>query len=325
MDTSIAITDKAGDKPTRVRRESSLSRLLPSRSAKLIVGLIIAGVIILWGIVGPLLVGDPHAISTDAFAPPGPNHWLGTTQTGQDVWTQVAYGTRGSLIIGFVVGILATVLSAFFGVLGAYIGGAVDEGFALFTNVALVIPGLPLVIVIGNYVPQNQRGLFLIAVVLAITSWAGSARVLRSVTLSLRNRDYVSASRVSGEKTWRVLVVEILPNLIPVMASQFVFAIIFAILGEAGLSFLGLGASNTFTLGTILFQAYNDLALTQGAWWWFVPPGLVIALFGCALSLINFSIDEIINPKLRNQTRAARKAWGLTAEQIKRLEKEDVK
>jgi peptide/nickel transport system permease protein len=323
MASTLTVNDAAA--PVAAGSNRSFARLLPSRSPKLIVGLIIAGVIILWGIVGPLLVGDPNAISTDAFAPPGPQHWLGTTQTGQDVWTQIAYGTRGSLVIGFVVGVLATVLSAFFGILGAYIGGAVDESFALFTNVILVIPGLPLVIVIGNYVPQNQRGLFLIAVVLAITSWAGSARVLRSVTLSLRNRDYVSASKVSGEKTWRVLGVEILPNLIPVMASQFVFAIIFAILGEAGLSFLGLGANNSFTLGTILYQAYNDLALTQGAWWWFVPPGLVIALFGCALSLINFSIDEIINPKLRNQTRAARKAWGLTADQIKRLEKEDIK
>jgi peptide/nickel transport system permease protein len=161
--------------------------------------------------------------------------------------------------------------------------------------------------------------------VLAITSWAGSARVLRAVTLSVRNRDYVAASRVSGEKTWRILLVEILPNLIPVMASQFVFAIIFAILGEAGLSFLGLGANGTFTLGTILFQAYNDLALTQGAWWWFVPPGLMIALFGAALSLINFSIDEIINPKLRNSTRAARKKWGLSAAQISQLEQENVK
>jgi len=322
MASTLAATDVA---PAAVGVKRSIAQLLPSRSPKLVVGLIIAGVLILWGIFGPLFVGDPNAISTNAFAPPGLQHWLGTTQTGQDVWTQIAYGTRGSLVIGFTVGVLATVLSAFFGILGAYIGGAVDEGFALFTNVILVIPGLPLVIVIGNYVPQNQRGLFLIAIVLAITSWAGSARVLRAVTLSLRNRDYVAASRVSGEKTWRVLVVEILPNLIPVMASQFVFAIIFAILGEAGLSFLGLGANNTFTLGTILYRAYNDLALTQGAWWWFVPPGLVIALFGCALSLINFSIDEIINPKLRNQTRAARKAWGLTAAQIKRLEKEDIK
>lgn len=304
---------------------ASVRALLPSWSPKLAVGLTIAGLIIGWAVVGPFLVNDPNQISTEWFAHPSAAHWLGTTQTGQDVWSQMAYGTRGSLVIGFVVGVVATVLSGVFGILGGYIGGAVDEGFALFTNVVLVIPGLPLVIVIGNYVPQNHRGLLLIALVLAITSWAGSARVLRAVTLSVRNRDYVAASRISGEKTWRILVVEILPNLIPVMASQFVFAIIFAILGEAGLSFLGLGANGTFTLGTMLFQAYNDLALTQGAWWWFVPPGLMIALFGAALSMINFSIDEIINPKLRNSTRSARKKWGLSAAQIHRLEQENLK
>ncbi|GAA4191199.1 hypothetical protein GCM10022288_21640 [Gryllotalpicola kribbensis] len=325
MASTVALDDLEPAVAPSAKR-SSLAALLPTMSPKLIVGLVIGAVIVLWAIVGPLVVGDPDAISTLAFAHPGTRgHLLGTTQTGQDVWSQIAWGTRGSLIIGFSVGVMATVLSALFGVLGAYIGGAVDEGFALFTNVVLVIPGLPLVIVIGNYVPQNSRGLFLVAVVLAITSWAGSARVLRAVTLSLRNRDYVSASRVSGERTWRILVVEILPNLIPVMASQFVFAIIFAILGEAGLSFLGLGASGTFTLGTILFQANQALALTQGAWWWFIPPGLVIALFGCALSLINFSIDEIINPKLRNSTRSQRKKWGLSPAQIKQLEAENLK
>lgn len=325
MSSTLSIdTEAPSVAPTGKKR--SIAAFLPSPSPKLIVGLSLAAVIILWAIFGPLVVGDPNAISTLAFAPPGSQgHLLGTTQTGQDVWAQIAWGTRGSLIIGLTVGILATVLSAIFGVLGAYIGGAIDEVFALFTNVVLVIPGLPLVIVIGNYVPQNQRGLFLIAVVLAITSWAGSARVLRAVTLSVRNRDYVAASKVSGEKTWRVLAVEILPNLIPVMASQFVFAIIFAILGEAGLSFLGLGANNSFTLGTILFHAYNDLALTQGAWWWFVPPGLTIALLGCALSLINFSIDEIINPKLRDSTRSQRRKWGLSSAQIKQLESEDLK
>ncbi|MCX7522484.1 ABC transporter permease [Microbacterium sp. STN6] len=327
--TTVSLDEPASEtRPPIEERPASRRRLngvLPSLSPKLVVGLALAALIVLWAIVGPFLVGDPNAISTNMFAFPNGQHWLGTTQTGQDVWTQLAYGTRGSLIIGFAVGIMATVLSAIFGVLGAYIGGAIDEGFSLFTNVFLVIPGLPLVIVIGNYVPESQRGLFLIAVVLAITSWAGSARVLRAVTLSVRNRDYVSASRVSGEKTWRILVVEILPNLIPVMASQFVFAVIFAILGEAGLSFLGLGASGTFTLGTILFHAYNDLALTQGAWWWFVPPGLVIALFGCALSLINFAIDEIINPKLRDQTRSARKRWNLTRDQLKAIEQEDVR
>jgi peptide/nickel transport system permease protein len=150
--------------------------------------------------------------------------------------------------------------------------------------------------------------------VLAITGWAASARVLRAQTLSLRNRDYVAASRVAGERSWRVITVEILPNLLPVIASQFVFAVIFAILSEAGLAFLGLGASNSSTLGTMLFYAQNGFALQLKAWWWFVPPGLIIALLGCGLSLINFSIDEIINPKLRNvrahakRMRIARKA-----------------
>lgn len=321
----MASISTAGNDVAIPRRTSrrTLAQLLPSRSPKLIIGLSITGLIVFFGVFGPMLVGDPNVVRDIGLAAPSVDHILGTTQTGQDVWSQLAYATRGSLIIGIVVGVLATILSAIFGIVGAYIGGYIDEGFALFTNVILVIPGLPLVIVISSYVPN--KGLIVIALVLALTSWAGSARVLRSVTLSLRNRDYVAASRVSGEKTWRVLFVEILPNLIPVMASQFVFAIIFAILGEAGLSFLGLGASNTYTWGTMLFQAQNGLALRLGAWWWFIPPGLLVAVFGAALSLINFSIDEIINPKLRNQTRASRKAWGLTSAEIKRLEKEDVK
>jgi ABC-type dipeptide/oligopeptide/nickel transport system ATPase component len=170
----------------------------------------------------------------------------------------------------------------------------------------LVIPGLPLVIVISAFVPPEQRGSWTIALVLAITGWAASARVLRAQTLSLRGRDYVLAARVAGEKPWRVIGVEILPNLLPLMASQFVFSVIAAILSEAGLSFLGLGASSSSTLGTMLYYAQNGFALQRGAWWWFVPPGLIIALFGCGLALVNFSIDEIINPTLRNIRRHVR-------------------
>ena len=324
IDTADIDTTDPEIRPVPARR--GIASLLPSRSPKLIAGLIILAVIVLFAIIMPHFVADPNEISTNMLVPPGTDGYvMGTNQAGQDLWAQLAYGTGGSLIIGISVGILATILSAIFGILGTYIGGAVDEGFALFTNVILVIPGLPLVIVIGSYVPVSQRGIFLISVVLAITSWAGSARVLRSVTLSLRNRDYVAASKITGERTWRVLVVEILPNLIPVMASQFVFSIIFAILGEASLSFLGLGANNTFTLGTILYFAYQSMALTQGAWWWFIPPGLIIAILGMALSLINFAIDEVINPKLRNSTRATQRKWGLTPAQIRQLQEENLR
>lgn len=302
-------------------RLRSLGRSLPTMTPKLAAGLGIAALIVLFGLVGPLLVGNPSTVNNIGLSAPSAEFPLGTTQTGQDVLAQLAHATRGSLTIGLIVGVLVVVLSAFFGIVGAYAGGWVDESFSLLSNVMLVIPGLPLVIIISSYVPD--KSLLLIAVVLAITGWAGSARVLRGFTLSLRNRDYVAAARVSGEKPWRILCVEILPNLVPLLASQAVFAVIFAILGEAGLSFLGLGASGSFTWGTMLYYAQNGLALRLGAWWWFVPPGLLIALFGAALSLINFSIDEIINPKLRAQTRQTRKAWGLSRAELRRIAKED--
>jgi ABC-type dipeptide/oligopeptide/nickel transport system permease subunit len=281
---------------------------LPTMTPWLAAGLTLVACIVLFGAAGPLLVSSPDTIRDMGLTGPSSQHWLGTTQTGQDVFAQLAWATRGSLEIGALVGVLATVLSTFFGIYGAYLGGVADELFSLLSNVFLVIPGLPLVIVISGFVPRESRGLWTIAVVLALTSWAASARVLRAQTLSVRSRDYVAASRLSGERPWRVIGVEILPNLLPVLASQFVYAVIAAILGEAGLSFLGLGASNSSTLGTMLFYAQNGFALPRGAWWWFVPPGLVIALLGMGLSLINFSIDEIINPKLKNVRTARRRA-----------------
>ncbi|WP_432496855.1 ABC transporter permease [Kineococcus auxinigenes] len=287
--------------------------MLPTMTPWLATGLVLVGGIVAFGVLAPFFVGDPDAIRDVGLTGPSPELWLGTTQTGQDVFAQLAFATRGSLQIGLIVGVLATVLSAFFGIYGAYLGGAADEVFSLLSNVFLVIPGLPLVIVISGFVPRESRGLWTIAVVLALTSWAASARVLRAQTLSVRNRDYVSAAKLSGERPWRVIAVEILPNLLPVLASQFVFAIIAAVLGEAGLSFLGLGASGSATLGTMLFYAQNGFALPLGAWWWFAPPGLVIAAFGTGLSLINFSIDEIVNPKLKNarlHRRRARRAAG---------------
>jgi len=322
----IAMVQETGAVQRTFDRKSTLASMLPSRSPKLIFGLIIVIAFVLYAVIMPFIVRDPTYTSTFMFAKPGTHGYiLGSTQSGGDVWAQLAWGARGSLEIGIIVGLLATVLSTIFGVLGAYTGGLLDDVFALFTNVILVIPGLPLAIVIASYVPANQRGWLMIALVLTITSWAGAARVLRAVTLSVRNRDYVLASRIAGEKTWRILVVEILPNLIPVMASQFIFSIIAAILSEAGLAFVGLGSATQYTLGKMLQQAYNGLAMTQGAWWWWFPPGILIALFGMGLSLVNFSIDEIINPKLRNSTRAARKKWGLTPAQIHQLEQENMR
>ncbi|WP_193105011.1 ABC transporter permease [Brachybacterium sp. FME24] len=291
---------------TPSRRRAALQRIL-TPSLVIGAGLIIA--IVLFGLIAPFFVADPLAVNNAGMHGPSAQNLLGTTQTGQDVLAQLAWATRGSLLVGVIVAFLALFLSAFFGILGGYLGGWLDEVFSLFTNVVLILPGLPLMIVIGSYV--QQRGLLLIAFILAITSWAASARVLRSQTLSIRTRDYVQASKIAGEKAHRIIGVEILPNLLPVMSSGFVFALITAILGEAGLSFIGLGVVGTQTWGSMLFYAQNGQALTLGAWWWFVPPGLMIALLGCGLSLVNFSIDGIINPRLRTapkQLKQAKKA-----------------
>ena len=264
---------------------------------KLVIGCILVGFFVLVAILGPILTGDPQTQTDDLLVPPSGAHWLGTTQTGQDVFTQMMVATRSSLMVGVIVGLAATILSVLVGVVGGYLGGKWDEGLSLFSNVVLVIPGLPLLIMITAYLKNS--GEVVIALVIAITSWAASSRVLRAQTLSLRNRDYVSAARTVGERAPRTIAVEILPNLLPIIASQFVFAVILGILSEAGLSYLGLGNINAVTWGTMLYFAQNGQALTLGAWWWFVPPGLAIALFGCGLSLINFSIDEVINPHLK--------------------------
>lgn len=289
---------------TQRKPRRGVRAMLPSLSPKLLIGMVLVGSIVLFAIIAPLFTQNPRNSKNPALAEPSAEHWLGTTKLGYDVLAQLAHGAQGSLKVGLIAGGIAIVLSLVFGVLAGYLGGWKEDTLALVTNIMLVIPGLPFVMVIAAFAPT--RSLDLVAMVLGITGWAGAAYVLRLQTRSLRTRDYVSASRVAGEKSWRIILVEIMPNLLPLLASQFLFAIIFAILGEAGLSYLGLGPTDSITWGTILNDAQSGQALGQGAWWWFVPPGLLIALLGCGLALINFAIDEIINPKLRNAPAAAR-------------------
>ncbi|GHH70446.1 ABC transporter permease [Promicromonospora soli] len=273
------------------------NRILPRRSAKLVAGLVITLGIVVFAVVAPFLVQDPRFSGNDALLPPSADHLLGTTKLGYDVLAQLAHGARGSLVVGLAAAAIAIVLSLIFGIFAGYAGGWTDEILTMVTNIMLVIPGLPLVMVIAVY--MQSRSLWLVAFILGITGWAGSAVVLRSQARSLRSRDYVEASQVAGERTVRILLVEILPNLLPLLAAQFLFAVVFAILGEAGLSFIGLGPNGSITWGTMITDAYGGNAMSAGAWWWFVPPGLLIAVFGAGLSLVNFSIDEVVNPKLR--------------------------
>lgn len=267
------------------------------QSPRLAVGLALLGVFVVAGIVGPLVVHHPNAFVGPPLAAPSGRFLLGTTQTGQAVLAQLVVSSGGSLEVGFLAGAIATVVSIVIGIGGGFVGGRLDEVLALGTNVVLVIPALPLIIIIAAYVHGGGQSTTIL--VIAFTSWAAAARVLRAQTLSVRTRDFVLAARVAGERSWRIALVEILPNEVAVVVSQFIFTVIFAVLTQAGLAFLGLASTNTLTWGTMLYYAENDQALSGGAWWWFVPPGLCIALLGTSLALVNFGLDEILNPRLR--------------------------
>jgi peptide/nickel transport system permease protein len=274
------------------------------RNSKALAGVIILAFFVLIAIIGPWIAPyNPSKVGPDSLQAPSSAHWLGTTNTGQDILSQLIVGTQGVMLVGLVAGILATVISVIVGVTSGFLGGVGDEVLSLIANVFLVIPALPLIIIIAGLLPS--AGGLTIALVIALTGWAWGARVLRAQTLSLRRRDFVEAARANGEPMWRIIFFEIMPNLTAIIASGFIGTVIFAILSEVTLAFIGVTSISTWNWGTVLFWAQSSQALVQGAWWWFVPAGLCIAAVGTSLTLINFGIDEFVNPRLRNTAASA--------------------
>jgi peptide/nickel transport system permease protein len=282
-------------------------------SRKVALGSVIVGLFILVGIFGPLLVRtNPNAISHLFLGPPSPAHWLGTTTVGEDIFSQLIYGTRTSVFWGLGTGLIVTAVSIGVGLTGGYLGGWIDDILTLLTNVSLVLPALPLAIVLAAYFP---RGPLTISLVIIVTNWAWQARVLRSQTLSMRSREFVTAARATGESTWRIIFFEIFPNEIGLVVAGFVSTTVYVVLTWAALEFLGLGDGSIPSWGGMLYWAQQAGALGGGLWWWFIPPGACIALLGAGLSLINFGIDEIADPRLRVErpvkvSRSMKKAVG---------------
>lgn len=271
---------------------------------KAAVGALIVGIFILLGIIGPFIAPyNPTQMGVGgSLEHPSPAHWLGTTQLGQDILSQVLVGTRGSLEVGFATGFLTTLIAVIVGLTAGYLGGWVDDTISIVTNVFLTLPFIPIMIVVASYAAAfNVKGPLILVAVLTLTGWAWGARVKRSQVLTLRNKDFVMAARVAGESWVHIVFFEIVPNMLSLIAASFLFSTIFAILGEASLEFIGLGDPNSVTWGVILNQAETNSALLQGAWYWFIPSGLCIGLFSCGLALINYAIDEVTNPKLRVQ------------------------
>jgi len=294
-------------------------RLRLPRSPKVLIGL--AGIVafLVLAVIGPWIAPDnpSQTFSTTASfpLPPSAAHWLGTTQLQQDVFSQLLAGGRSTILVSFVAGLVATVLSVLVGVTAGYFGGVADDLLSMLANFFLVIPALPLLVVIFGFLPQSQGGDdLLIGLIIAITGWAWGARVLRAQTLSLRSRDYVESARIIGERPWRIIGFEILPNLIPILASSFLFTVLYGVGTYTALAFLGLVNPNHLSWGGMLFYAQVAGAESSGYWWLFIPPGLAVALLGTALALVNFGIDEFINPRLRaaGLTRRRARRAGLT-------------
>ena len=275
----------------------SLSSQL-AQNKKVVVGVTIVAFIMVLAIFAPLLtdygplqrVGRPHQ-------PPSLDHLFGTTRLGRDVFTQLLYGSRVSLLVGFGAGLLITIVGTVLGILAGYKRGVVDEIINFFTNMVLVVPNLPLLLVLAAFIGQASP--LVIAVILGITSWAWGVRVTRSQTMTIRERDFVKSAEMLGEPGWRIMTFEIFPNLISIVGINFIGSVIFAIIAEATLEFLGLGDPNTVSWGIMLYNAQNASALSVGAWWDLLAPCLALAMMGLGLALINFAIDEIANPRLR--------------------------
>ncbi|GAA1028064.1 hypothetical protein GCM10009557_11710 [Virgisporangium ochraceum] len=268
------------------------------RNRKCRVGLVMLAVFVLAALLAPVITpADPRYDDFARSAGPSADHWLGTTAQGEDVWSQLVYGARASLIVGVVAGAISTVVGLVIGLLAGYKQGWTDEILSFFINLGLVIPALPLMITLAAYAPV--RGLWLIIIVISITGWAYGARIKRSQIITLRTRDYITAARFAGDGTWRIIFREIVPNMTSLIVVGFMGAALGAIGGEAGLAFLGLGDPQTVSWGTMLHQASLGGAMLTGQWAWLIAPGLALSLLILSFTLINFGIDALSNPHLR--------------------------
>ncbi|WP_010283112.1 ABC transporter permease [Bacillus timonensis] len=303
MKTELAPSSQQKVAPRRSNFFTVLGVLKPFfTNAKSATGFIIFLLFLFIAIFAPLIA--PYSPSAAIHVPnlaPTADHWFGTTNTGQDIYSQFIFSARNTMIVGFGAGFLCTIIGLLVGVVGGYRGGLTDSILSFFTNLFLVMPGLALLIVIQAYLQASTP--FLTGLIIALTGWAWGARVFRSQTMTLANRDFISAAKMSGMSSFRIMVTQICPNMMSIIAGNMMFATLGAILAEAGLAFLGFQDINSISWGTMLYWASNNSAMLRGAWWWFIPPGLGIGLVGLSLVLMNFAVDQITNPRLKAQKR----------------------
>lgn len=296
-DNKQPMETKSASKPKltfKLSRTSALYTLLGSPKAR--VGFVVVMFFVLAAIFAPLIApGDPKQFMGATNQPPSAEFILGTNPQGKDVFAQVIWGGRLSLIIGFGAGGMMILIATIIGMIAGYFRGVVDDILNFIMNLFLVIPGLPLLVLLSAYL---KPGTSTVILALAITGWAFNGRIVRAQTMSLREKDFVAAAVVSGEPALKVIFVHILPNMVNIIVGGFIGGVTYSILAATGLAFLGLASTQDVTWGTNLFWAQNGGALMIGAWWAFMPSGLAVALVAFGLALINYGMDEITNPRL---------------------------
>ena len=299
----------AGEETTAVAVRQPPRRLLRivfgNRKATVgaVILLVMAFVAAFPGLIAPY---DPQAPIFPPNLGPSSKHLLGTTNIGQDVFSQLIWSTRLTLEVTLVVSAIATFVSMIIGVTAAYAGGVTDRVLTVVTDVFLIIPVLPLLILLAAYLPPGVTSL---VIVLCLTSWAFQARQLRSQGLSVRSRDFLVAARVRGERPLYIILVEIVPTMTSLLAASFLALAVYVVGFAASLQFLGLGNSSELMWGTMLYNAQQSAALEAGNAWWALSPGAAVALLGAGFALLNYAFDEIGNPALRpvRRRRSARR------------------
>ena len=288
----------------RARRRRSLAGYwrMYRKNRQGMVGLTIMTVFILLAIVGPLLLDQTQLNEADASGPilaePSASYLLGTDNFGRPVLDLVIAGSRVSLLVGFTATLGAMLIGALIGIASGYFGGRIDTVLNGFTNWFLVLPWIVLAIVLAALWGPS---LFTIIVVIAVTSWAGTARLVRAQTLTVKERTYVERARALGAGHWHLVTRHILPNVFPVLFANTVLTVALSILSETTLSILGLGAPDSISWGRIIEAAFDQGALTAGWWWWLIPPGVAIVFVTLSFTMCGYALDEILNPKLRER------------------------
>lgn len=296
------VTEVQGKIEAKASRTATLKQELASLrsviNGRTIFSFIVLLLVLGFGILGPIIFNKPQALipAGGLYSPPSAQAWLGTDNFGNDVFTQLMYGTRTSLLIGVIAGAIATLIGLVVGTVSGYKGGIVEEILMAFTNVIITIPSIVILILLS--IAINSRSIATMGLIIGITSWPWTARAVRAQTSSLRTREHVDIARLSGSGTMSLIIWEIIPFMFSYIVMAFVLQLSSGILQEAALSMLGLGPSGV-SLGIMLQWALLWESVRTGAWWAFIPPALFLTIIAFSLLLMQSSIDEIFNPRLR--------------------------